>query len=128
MTIEFGELLKSYRTALGVSQSRLAKRTGFVPSYISRIEAGKTEPNPEASVKFMDSLGIRVAHRNRFLLYAAGYPTDLINSVLNEEVSVAQIKKVNEEASSKPFTIKAHQTPDGIIAVLPKNTQFIFTD
>lgn len=68
----FAELLRRYREAARVSQSRLAQLSGFDHSYVSRLESGRRAPTREAVLRLAAALGLGPAERDN-LLAAAGF-------------------------------------------------------
>lgn len=68
----FAELLRRYREAARVSQSRLAQLSGFDHSYVSRLESGRRAPTREAVLRLASALGLGPAERDN-LLAAAGF-------------------------------------------------------
>lgn len=71
-TTPFAELLRRYREAARVSQSRLAQLSGFDHSYVSRLESGRRAPTREAVLRLAAALGLGPAERDN-LLAAAGF-------------------------------------------------------
>ncbi len=53
-----GERLRAIREAKKLSQGDIEKRTGFKPSYISRVENGHTVPSIETLEKFARALEV----------------------------------------------------------------------
>jgi transcriptional regulator with XRE-family HTH domain len=56
--MDYGKAIRMARTAKGFSQSDLAKKLGFAPSYISRLEAGSRKPTMETMESIADKLHI----------------------------------------------------------------------
>ena len=55
-----GELIRTTRARHGLSQARLARRTGKHQSTISRLEADKTSPSVETLALLMRAMGERL--------------------------------------------------------------------
>lgn len=53
--------LQALRTALGLSQSALHRKSGVSQGYISAIEGGDRDASPETIHKFAKALGVTVA-------------------------------------------------------------------
>ena len=56
--MNYGEYLKYYREQYGLSQSKLAEKTGISQVNISRWEQNKVLPNIDFCVKLADFYGI----------------------------------------------------------------------
>lgn len=57
----FGEVLKTHRMALGVSQEELAFRAGVDRTFVSRIERGIRQPTITTIFLLSQALGISAA-------------------------------------------------------------------
>ena len=57
----FAHAIAFQRSALGISQQELAKRTKLHPSYMSDLEDGLTNPSVESILKIADALHVSVA-------------------------------------------------------------------
>ncbi len=55
-----GERLRMLREDKGFSQDDMEKRTGFLQSYVSRVEIGRTSPSVETLEKFASALEIPI--------------------------------------------------------------------
>ena len=66
-TLAFGELLRRYRAAAGLTQEELATRSGLTPQGISLLERGERR-HPQAHTVHMlaDALAITVQERAAF--------------------------------------------------------------
>lgn len=53
-----GERLKQVRTAKGLSQGDIERRSGLLRSYISRVEGGYTQPSLGTLEKFAKALDV----------------------------------------------------------------------
>ncbi len=56
--MDFSEVLRSRRVALGLSQAQLAQRAGVSPRQLARYEAGEQQPVLSAAVTLAEALGI----------------------------------------------------------------------
>src|SRR6476661_8267526 len=56
--MDFSEVLRSRRAALGLSQAQLAQRAGVSPRQLARYEAGEQQPELSAAVTLAEALGI----------------------------------------------------------------------
>lgn len=56
----FGDNLKKYRTALGISQEDFAEKCGLHRTYISAVECYRRSISLENIQKIADALGIEV--------------------------------------------------------------------
>jgi transcriptional regulator with XRE-family HTH domain len=64
---ELGELLRTGRTTLGLTQQAVAESAGVGPSYVSLLERGRRKPSLNVAVRIADTIGVE---RDRFLLLA----------------------------------------------------------
>lgn len=55
---EFGRKLSAARTAVGLSQSDLARKSGVRQPHISKLEAGEMEPRLSTIFAIADTLGV----------------------------------------------------------------------
>ncbi len=70
--MEVGTLLRSWRTARGMSQLDLAMHAGFSARHVSFIETGRAQPSRQALLVLAESLEVPLRDRNR-LLEAGGF-------------------------------------------------------
>jgi transcriptional regulator with XRE-family HTH domain len=56
-----GEKIRYYREKNGLSQRKLSKRVGIVPSFVCAHELGEYIPTPNRLKKYADALGIEVS-------------------------------------------------------------------
>ena len=56
--MDFSDVLRSRRVALGLSQAQLAQRAGVSPRQLARYEAGEQQPVLSAAVTLAEALGI----------------------------------------------------------------------
>src|SRR4051794_41393484 len=56
--MDFSEVLRSRRVALGLSQAELAERAGVSSRQLARYEAGEQQPVLSAAVALAEALGI----------------------------------------------------------------------
>jgi transcriptional regulator with XRE-family HTH domain len=54
----FGQRLKAYRLAAGLTRSELARRSGLYPASIQRYEDEGSHPEPENLVRLAEALGV----------------------------------------------------------------------
>ncbi len=54
----FGQILKKYRTSLGLSQGRLALECNLDRTFISLLERGKRQPSLSSIILLSERLGI----------------------------------------------------------------------
>lgn len=58
---ELGEAIRRHRRAAGLSQERLAERSGLHWTYISEIETSKVNPTVNVLRRIADALGVRTS-------------------------------------------------------------------
>ena len=56
--MDFSDVIRSRRVALGLSQAQLAQRAGVSPRQLARYEAGEQQPVLSAAVTLAEALGI----------------------------------------------------------------------
>jgi transcriptional regulator with XRE-family HTH domain len=56
--MDFSDVIKTRRLALGLSQAQLAQRAGVSPRQLARYEAGEQQPVLSAAVTLAEALGI----------------------------------------------------------------------
>jgi transcriptional regulator with XRE-family HTH domain len=54
----FGRAVRARRTAAGISQEKLAERSGLHPTYISMVERGVRNPTLDASARLARALKV----------------------------------------------------------------------
>lgn len=86
----FAGLLKQFREAGRMSQSRLAETSGFDHSYVSRLESGHRAPTREAVLKFAAALQLADPDRDT-LLAAAGFMPQHVESLLAGEPVLTEV-------------------------------------
>ena len=59
--VDISDVIKSRRSALGLSQADLAKSAGVSVRQLARYEAGEQQPTLSAAVQLSDALGISLA-------------------------------------------------------------------
>lgn len=89
----FSQLLKQYREAVRMSQSRLAEVAGFDHSYVSRLESGNRTPTREAVIKLAEALAVSAEQRDN-LLATAGYMPDRVESLLADEPVLTEVLRL----------------------------------
>ncbi len=57
---DIGEVIKSKRKALGISQKKLAELAGISNTYLSDIEVGRTDPSLKTMTKIAKALEIEL--------------------------------------------------------------------
>ena len=57
----YGEILKSRRKEIGLTQQQLAENLGRERTYISRIEKGETDMQLSTFLRIAHSLGLKIA-------------------------------------------------------------------
>lgn len=81
--------LKDTRNALGLSQSDLAKRTGFQPSAISHFETGQRSPSIASLRILSDALGVATD-------YLLGKTSDP-NGAVKAQKALSEIERLKAE-------------------------------
>ena len=71
----FPTLLAAYRAERGWSKADLAKRAGFDPSTITRLEQGARHPDRATVTQLAEAMALTLADRDR-MLAACGYRSD----------------------------------------------------
>ena len=72
--VEFGALLRLWRTRAGLTQERLAERAGLSPRTIRALEHGRAHPRAETSRLLADAFGLAGPDRAQF--HAAAHQLD----------------------------------------------------
>ncbi|MFB0919224.1 MAG: helix-turn-helix transcriptional regulator [Clostridiaceae bacterium] len=57
---DIGEVIKTKRKALGISQKKLAEMAGISNTYLSDIEVGRTDPSLKTMTKIAKALDIEL--------------------------------------------------------------------
>ncbi|MGN6031123.1 MAG: helix-turn-helix domain-containing protein [Thermomicrobiales bacterium] len=86
----FGPVLKRFREARRVSQSKLAERAGFDHSYVSRLESGARTPTRDAVEQLAQALGLERVQQDE-LLAAAGFLPREVSSLLSGEPEITEV-------------------------------------
>lgn len=86
----FGGVLKGFREARKVSQSKLALRAGFDHSYVSRLESGARTPTRDAVDQLATALELTGIQHDE-LLVSAGFLPREISSLLSGEPEVTEV-------------------------------------
>lgn len=60
MTQKFGQRVRKFRKQKGLTQEKLAERTGIDYSYLNLIENGKRNPSLKVMAKLSRILGVRL--------------------------------------------------------------------
>lgn len=96
----FPTLLKHFRERACLSQSKLADKSGFDHSYISRLESNARTPTRDAVVKLSDALKLDDADWQA-LMIAAGFISDddgELLTALKEDLEVSGLAAVLVDA------------------------------
>jgi transcriptional regulator with XRE-family HTH domain len=72
--MNIGKRIRKLREAKGLTQTEVAKRTGLLPSYVSRIEGNRTNPEIPMLERIGAALGLRLY---QFFFDGNGQPTEL---------------------------------------------------
>ena len=94
---EFGDLLRRLREARRVSQSKLAERSDFDHSYISRLECGSRMPTRDAVDRLADALRVAQPERDELLAAAWLLPTNII--MINQASECGDLHRYLEDPS-----------------------------
>lgn len=86
----FGPVLKQFREARRVSQSKLAERAGFDHSYVSRLESGARTPTRDAVEQLSQALGLEQIQQDE-LLASAGFLPREVSSLLSGEPEITEV-------------------------------------
>ena len=100
----FPALLTEIRKRRGVSQAELARRTGFTPSYINRLESGSRSPSRRPlAVALADGLGLEPNSSIREAFLArAGYAPDQVDDERSPMVgALRQLEIAYREATTE---------------------------
>lgn len=93
----FGGVLKGFREARRVSQSKLAKRAGFDHSYVSRLESGARTPTREAVEQLANALELEGIQHDE-LLVSAGFLPREVSSLLAGEPEITEVLSLLQNA------------------------------
>lgn len=93
----FGSVLKGFREARRVSQSKLAKRAGFDHSYVSRLESGARTPTRDAVDQLAQALELAGVQHDE-LLVAAGFLPREVSSLLAGEPEITEVLNLLQNA------------------------------
>ncbi|MBO4845793.1 MAG: helix-turn-helix transcriptional regulator [Lachnospiraceae bacterium] len=94
MTENYGELIKSYRIKLGLTQSQVAKEMEVTPGYISNVENGRTAMSLRILMYYAKFMGITLDELVGSL--EPDYKTNAIENAL-----LAEIKKLSNKEKEK---------------------------
>jgi transcriptional regulator with XRE-family HTH domain len=86
----FGAVLKQFREARRVSQSKLAERAGFDHSYVSRLESGARTPTRDAVEQLSNALELTRIQQDE-LLASAGFLPREVSSLLAGEPEITEV-------------------------------------
>lgn len=117
-TPPFGTWLKAQRAKLDLTQSDLARRVGYSPETIRKIEAGALRPSKQIVDLLADHLGVPSAQRDAFLAFAtdartanakaAPAPTNLptpANPLIGREKDVVAVAKLLKRGEARLVTL-----------------------
>ena len=96
-----GKLLKSWRSARGLSQLDLALQADVSARHISFVETGRSQPSRDMVIRLADTLNVPLRDRNRLLL-AAGYAPAYSETALDDE-SMGQVRQ------ALAFVLRKHE-------------------
>lgn len=84
--LRYGQLIKTAREALGISQYRLATLSGVNNTYLSKLESGQRGPiqNPDTNTKLAEALQLTEEQEAKMLL--VGGPPRWLVPILDEAV------------------------------------------
>jgi transcriptional regulator with XRE-family HTH domain len=72
--MKIGKRIRTIREAKGITQTEIARRTGLLPSYVSRIEGDRTKPEIPMLERVAAALGVQVYE---FFFDGNGQPREL---------------------------------------------------
>jgi transcriptional regulator with XRE-family HTH domain len=72
--MKIGKRIRTIREAKGITQTEVARRTGLLPSYVSRIEGDRTKPEIPMLERVAAALGV---HVYQFFFDGNGHPMEL---------------------------------------------------
>ena len=91
MTAEYGRLLKGYIVNSGKSVPEVAGAVGHDPSHLRKMIKGTREPSPEKAQSLAEVLEVPINKRAEFFLSAAGFPSEVIASILDRAAATPTI-------------------------------------
>ncbi|MFE3189446.1 helix-turn-helix domain-containing protein [Nocardia sp. NPDC059240] len=99
----FGDLLRAWRRAQGVSQLELAGGTGVSTRHLSFLETGRAAPSRAMTLRLAEELKVPARERNTMLI-ASGHAPDYVESVW-ESPEMAEVRDVVDRIldSHMPF-------------------------
>jgi transcriptional regulator with XRE-family HTH domain len=74
LSMNIGKRVRKLREEKGLTQTEVARRTGLLPSYVSRIEGNRTNPEIPMLERIASALGIQVY---QFFFEGCGQPAEL---------------------------------------------------
>lgn len=86
----FADVLAEYRERAKLSQTKLAKASGFSHSYISRLESGERAPTVETVYTLARTLNLPGPDRDRMLISAGFMPVEP-SAVLRSEPDILAV-------------------------------------
>jgi predicted ATPase/class 3 adenylate cyclase len=107
--VPFGEIIKEYRLAAGLTQEALAERAGVSCRSIQAIERGENRPQQETARRLVDALALDPQDRARLLQVVTPLP--------RRRAAAATAPAPVERAVAPPSSPEAGPT-DGVLTVL----------
>lgn len=122
----FGDLLRAWRRAQGVSQLELSSSTGVSARHLSFLETGRATPSRAMTLRLAGELKVPARERNT-LLIAAGHSPDYVESMW-EAPEMATVREVVDRIldSHMPFPALATDPMRNIVRANPSVA--IFTE
>ena len=102
---DFGSVLKNLRKERRVTQRELADKVGVDFTYISKIENGRLENSP--SEKTISEIArVLETDANELILLANKVPTAIRETITNDDLAVAFLRKVPAMSSEQKKEIQ----------------------
>ncbi len=117
---DFGALLKSLREKRKVSQSKLAERSDFDHSYVSRLESGARMPTREAVDRLGEALELEQPQLDSLLAAAGFLPRDVSSLLASEPVIGEILDLLQDEAVPSEYRDNMRQ----ILRLLAQQARF----
>lgn len=119
---EFGVLLKRFREARRVSQSKLAERADFDHSYVSRLESGARMPTRDAVERLGRALGLAQSEQDPLLASAGFLPRD-VASLLSDEPVLGEVLDLLQD-EDVPIEYRDHMRQ--VLRLMAEQARFAF--
>ena len=94
MNDNYGELIKSYRINLGLTQGQVASELDVTPGYISNVENGRTAMSLRILIYYAKMMHVTLDSLVGEL--EPGYKASALDNAL-----ISEIQKLNDEAKEK---------------------------